>query len=158
MTEDFDRYRADEAERHLSRIKGYRSRISTLADTIANLYADVENIKAVDYTLDRVAGGSPSEVLESMLDDKDARMVECQQQAHELECRVRRVMYVLGRMEDQFHASVLEAHYVNGEEWRAVAERVGYAEQHIYRIRFDALIGYYESMGRDAEIPDALET
>lgn len=159
MATEYERWKADEAAAYLSHVKGAQARIQTLADTIADLYDEIAGIKAVDYSQDRVDGGVVSYLLEQMLDDKQQRMDQCQTQAHDMECRVRRVTYILGRMDDQFHASILEAHYVNGDDWHTVAERANYSTQHIFRIRFDALLGFYDCMfERETDIPNAIET
>lgn len=159
MADEYERWKASEAAAYLSKVKGAQARIQTLADTIADLYEEIAGIKAVDYSADRVAGGAISYLLEQMLDDKQQRMEACQQQAHEMECRVRRVTFLLGRMDDQFHASILEAHYVNGMDWNSIAEMVNYGTTRLFEIRFMALVEFHECMGMDAtQIPDALET
>lgn len=159
MTPEQELWRTSEAADYLSKVKGAQFRIQSLADQIADIYEEIAGIKAVDYSVDRVDGGCPAYIIEAMLDDKDERMKECQRQAHDLECLVRRVDYILGRMDDQLHASILEMHYVNGKPWDEIAEAVSYSSQHIYRLRFDALLCFYDCMfEKDTEIPDALES
>ena len=157
MATESEAWRASEAHSYLCKARGAQRRIQTLADTIADIYAEIVSIKAVDYSIDRVDGGKPSEFVESMLDAKDARMQECQEQAHECECLLRRIVYVLGKMDDQLYASILEDHYINGNEWHVVAEHANYSVQHIHRIRFVALLDFYDCMlDKDAEIPSAI--
>lgn len=157
MPTEYERWKVDEAATYLSQIKGAQSRIQTLADTIADIYNEIAGIKAMDYSNDRVGGGAVSYLLEQMLDDKDQRMKECQQQAHEMECRVRRVTYILGKMDDQFHASILEAHYINGNEWHIVAKSTNYSVDNIFKIRINALMEFYDCMfDNETEIPSAI--
>lgn len=157
MPTEYERWKAEEAAAYLSAVKGAQARIRSLADTMADIYAEMEGIRAVDYSTERVDGGAVSYLLEQMLDDKQQRLDECQGQAHEMECRIRRATYVLGRMEDQLHASILEAHYINGHEWHHVAKSVNYGIDNIFKIRVQALIGFYDCMFEsDAEIPGAV--
>lgn len=158
-TEEFERWKADEAAAYLSRVKGAQARVKSLADEMVDIYEEIAGLKAIDYTKDRVDGGAISYLLEQMLDDKDQRLHDCQRQAHDLECLLRRVTYILDKMDDQFHASILERHYVNGIGWRTVAIDAGYAEASIFDIRIIALNGFYDCMfAQDSEIPDALES
>ena len=157
MATESELWRADAAHRYLCKARGAQRRIQTLADTIADLYEEMAAIKAVDYSVDRVDGGAPSDMLERMLDDKDRRMQECQDQAHQQEALLHRITYILGKMDDQLYASVLEDYYINGHEWYLVAEHHHYSTQHIHRIRFMALLEFHDCMfDEDAEIPDAL--
>ena len=155
MATDSEAWRASEAHAYLCKARGAQRRIQTLADTIADLYDEIAGIKAVDYSVDRVDGGKPSDFIEQMLDDKDARMRECQEQAHDCECMLRRITYCLGKMSDQLYASILEDHYINGNEWYIVAEHANYSLRNIHNIRFMALLDYYDCM-TDNDIPSAI--
>lgn len=157
MPTEYERWKADEAAAYLSRVKGAQARIQSLADTMADIYDEIAGIKAVDYSTERVDGGAVSYLLEQMLDDKQQRLDECQSQAHDMECKVRRVTYILGKMDDQLHASILEAHYINGKEWHMVAKAVNYGIDNIFKIRVQALIGFYDCMfENDSDIPEAV--
>lgn len=159
MATESELWRASEAHAYLSKARGAQRRIQTLADTISDLYTEIAGLKAVDYSVDRVNGSFASDLLESMLDDKDERMKECQKQAHECECTLRRIVYILGKMDEQLYASVLEDYYINGNEWHIVAEHVNYSVQHLHRIRFVALLDFYDCMfEKDTEIPSAIDS
>lgn len=154
-TDEFLQWKASEAHSYLSRARGAQARIQTLAATIADIYEEIIGIKAVDYSGERVSGGLPSEILEQMLDDKQQRQAECQAQAHEAECLLRRIAYCLGKMDDQLYAAILEDHYINGNEWYVVAEHMNYSLRNIHNIRFMALLEYYDCMV-DNDIPSAI--
>lgn len=158
MLSEFEKWKVLEAQSYLKSVSGAQKRIRSLAETIAEIYLDIANIKAIDYSFDRTDGGATSDALVSLLSDKDERMKECQRQAHELECKVRRALYVFERMEDQTHASILESHYVNGKTWEETAEMTGYSIQSIHKMRETALLGFYEVMiDKDkVHIPNAI--
>lgn len=143
---EYERWKAMEAGAYLSRVAGARTRLRTLADAMADVYADMEGIRAIDYATAQVRGGMPSDALDAMLDAKEARLSECQRQAHELEALLARAMYCLGRMPDQGQAALLEARYINGRAWAEVAEGLGCSERHVFQVKPLALAAFYDSM------------
>lgn len=59
---------------------------------------------------------------------------------------------------EPLQAEVLALRYLELLEWKQIADRIGYSEQHTYRVREAALIGLYDHMPeawRSRKIPDA---
>lgn len=157
MLTEFEKFKASEAERYLRGIHGAKMRIKTLSVTIADIYEEMEGIRGVDYSSERVKGGVKGDALTRMIADKDERMQECQRQAHELECRVRRAEYVLNRMPDQRYAALLESRYLQGLSWKDAGAAIGYSDWWCYKWRDDAHIAFYDSMMEaDKKLPDAI--
>lgn len=134
-----------------------RARLATMADAMADICAEMEGLRGIDYAASSM-GGDATDILCDLIAAKDARLRELQAQAHGLEAIVARAAYCLGRMPDQRHAALLEARYLNGRPWGEVARAIGCSRQHLHRLKLVALAGFYESMmERDkVDLPSAI--
>lgn len=151
-------WKMSEAESYLRRVRGAQHRIRTLTASISDIYCEIEGIKAIDYSSIRVTGGGSPDAMAALISEKDQRMRECQEKAHDLECEVRRAQLALSRMADQSYAALLECHYINGLSWIETARDLGYSVSHAHRLKEPALVAFHEVMPvRDkVELPSAI--
>lgn len=155
--DELERWRASEAEAYLRRAGAARARLATMADAMADICAEMEGLRGIDYAASSM-GGDATDILCDLIAAKDARLRELQAQAHGLEALVARAAYCLGRMPDQRHAALLEARYLNGRPWGEVARVVGCSERTAHRESRHALASFYDSMmERDkVDVPSAI--
>lgn len=158
MTDEYQQWLISQAHDYLTQVRGAQARINSLASSMAEIYIDIANIKAIDYSIEKTSGGEKKNLLVDFLNDKDERLREMQRQAHELELKVRRALYCLGKMEDQDLASILEEHYINRKSWQEISVVLSLTDRGIRRRKARALIAFYNELHPQdkTEIPESI--
>lgn len=145
MVEEFERYKAAQAEAWLDYVRSLGTRCATLRDAIEHERAAAEGVQAVCYD-----GMPHASSTGDALPDAVARIQEAiaefatelagytdaQTDAH------RRLM----RMPDASCSGCLVRHYVLGKPWKDVCERMGYSRDGMMTLRRRALAMAYDVM------------
>lgn len=108
---------------------------------IARCRADIYSVHAVDYSAERVSGGSHQDIA-----DKIAILTELLDKANRewdqlinLRTEIRQK---IANIDSYVFRAVLIEYYVLQKNWEQVAENMGYSRQHIHRIYGKALQAY----------------
>lgn len=147
LSKEFEAACILDAHRALMRVACARSRASSARFRAEQIEAMKENIKAIDYSLERVAGSSGcNDRAEDLMHRMERVAAECCEAASEWIREADRAKLVLDRMSNQEHAAILEMHYLAGASWANTATAFGYSGPGIYDVRKQALKGFFEVM------------
>ncbi len=101
------------------------------------LYALAEN---VTHALTGMPGGTANpHKAQHCLEEAMAMKEEAQQQMTALLKAYRHIEAVIAAMPKSAHRELLERHYIQGQNWQAVAQRMHYTDRQIYRLHNEAL-------------------
>ena len=122
-----------EIKKKLSEYKDLKKLLNSEQERIATLRSQIYNVKATDYSSERVSGTRESTYLESILDRIDL-----------LEKRADNLMQMLFETEDLIadnmdNLSAIEQamvidRYMNGWSWKKISEKYNYEESQPYKI------------------------
>jgi len=146
MEDEFREYRIEQAGAWLDRIRRMGVKVRTLEGEIAELRADAEGLKALDYTRERVSmspsGDRMAEIAALVFDKLDEFTDEYGGYMFERE----RARSCIMRLPDERHAAVLVRRYLSGQLWKEISESMGYDLRTVYRLRADGLCELYDLM------------
>lgn len=115
---------------------------------IARCRADIYSVHAVDYSAERVSGGSHQDIadkiaiLSELLDKANREWDQLINLRTEIRQKIANIdSYVL--------RAVLIEYYVLQKNWEQVADDMGYSIQHVYRIHGKALQAYQSKNYKD---------
>ena len=122
-----------EIKKKLSEYKDLKKLLNSEQERIATLRSQIYNVKATDYSSERVSGTRENTYLESILDRIDL-----------LEKRADNLMQMLFETEDLIadnmdNLSAIEQamvidRYMNGWSWKKISEKYNYEESQPYKI------------------------
>lgn len=147
MTDEFQQYCISVAEEFLKRVRGLALRQASAQDVINQQVSIMDGLKAIDYSVSQISGGSsPDSRLVAVIEKIDDMISHYQAMFEDWQTAIGHAKDILARMDDQLYASVLERYYLAGQTWRSIASSMGYSVDNIYKIRPYALVGFYQAM------------
>lgn len=159
MTNDFDEYRATQAEEWMRDVRRASLSARNAKQRLDEVRAVMDGIGAVVY--DKVGGAAGMEhgddAMAARVMRLDAATGTWAERYADFMARVQRADLALDRLDDPRHARLLRLHYFDLWEWERVCTDMGYSYSHMMRLRFDALLALYDVI-RDApgvSVPDA---
>lgn len=129
------------AKEELMQLRAIDKALRSTELEIARYRADIYSVHSVDYSAERVSGGSHQDVADKIailteLLDKANREWE---QLINLRTEIRQK---IANIDSYVLRSVLIEYYVLQKNWEQVADDMGYSIQHIYRMHGKALHSY----------------
>ena len=122
-----------EIKKKLSEYKDLKKLLNSEQERIATLRSQIYNVKATDYSSERVSGTRESTYLESILDRielLEKRADNLMQMLFETEDLIADNMDNLSAVEQ---AMVIDR-YMNGWSWKKISEKYNYEESQPYKI------------------------
>ena len=122
-----------EIKKKLSEYKDLKKLLNSEQERIATLRSQIYNVKATDYSSERVSGTRESTYLESILDrieSLEKRADNLMQMLFETEDLIADNMDNLSAIEQ---AMVIDR-YMNGWSWKKISEKYNYEESQPYKI------------------------
>ena len=122
-----------EIKKKLSEYKDLKKLLNSEQERIATLRSQIYNVKATDYSSERVSGTRESTYLESILDRielLEKRADNLMQMLFETEDLIADNMDNLSAIEQ---AMVIDR-YMNGWSWKKISEKYNYEESQPYKI------------------------
>lgn len=122
-----------EIKKKLSEYKDLKKLLNSEQERIATLRSQIYNVKATDYSSERVSGTRESTYLESILDRielLEKRADNLMQMLFEIEDLIADNMDNLSAIEQ---AMVIDR-YMNGWSWKKISEKYNYEESQPYKI------------------------
>lgn len=147
MTDEFQQYCISVAEEFLKRVRGLTLRQASAHDAINQQIAILDGLKAIDYSVSQISGGSSHDSrLVEVIEKIDGMVSQYRAMVDDWQTAIGHAKDILARMDDQLYASVLERYYLSGHTWRSIAASMGYSVDNIYKIRPYALVAFYAAM------------
>ena len=160
MTEEYNRYRREQARAWLEHCRGLMRREKAVADLAARELAAADNLKAMDYSRGNVKASLKVDAVERAavrhMDFAERLEIAAQESAAERADALERI----SKLPNPTEQAVLIEFYLTSEAPRSedVARRMNYSERNVRYIRDAALVHVYEHMPhvwRDA-VPTAV--
>ncbi|MGN0034786.1 MAG: hypothetical protein ACI364_03550 [Coriobacteriales bacterium] len=146
MTEEWDAYRRDQAEGWLKGVAAHRRRVDALRAAVEAKRAELDGLHGMDYSRPVVSATASDDAMTNAVYRVTEAIRDYCAELTALTAEQADANQRLASMTDATGAAALSMHYLAGIEWAAVADRLGYSERHLYRIRDDALVEAYEIM------------
>lgn len=126
------------AKEYLEYIRSLDIRLRMKGSQISRLRADICCIQALDYTKDRISGGSPVDI-----SDKIARLDELIRAANEewdeLIAERERANARIQRLESIKQQEVLTRRFIYNEKWEVIAVKMNITWQSVWKLYYRAL-------------------
>ena len=126
------------AKEYLEYIRSLDIRLRTEEDRIAQLRRDICALQALDYTKDRISGGSPVDI-----SDKIARLDELIREANEewdeLIAERERANARIRKLESIKQQEVLTRRFIYNEKWEVIAVKMNITWQSVWKLYYRAL-------------------
>ena len=159
MDEELQRYRTDQAEAWLMKVRKAVGYAKALEESAAYHFAAADNLKSMDYSAIRVTTSpTPDQIPNAVIAHIEAGKALGEVAASASE-RIAQAARALSQMDDATEAMCLQLYYVDAlETWEHVCVRMHYTYDGMMKLRRRALLHAYDVMPhveRDA-IPTAL--
>lgn len=126
------------AKEYLEYVRSLDIRLRTEEDRIAQLRRDICSLQALDYTKDRISGGSPVDI-----SDKIARLDELIREANEewdeLIAERERANARIRKLESVKQQEVLTRRFIYNEKWEVIAVKMNITWQSVWKLYYRAL-------------------
>ena len=126
------------AKEYLEYIRSLDIRLRMKESQISRLRADICCIQAMDYTKDRISGGSPVDI-----SDKIARLDELIRTANdewdELIAERERANARIRKLESIKQQEVLTRRFIYNEKWEVIAVKMNVTWQSVWKLYYRAL-------------------
>lgn len=126
------------AKEYLEYIRSLDIRLRMEEQRIARLRQDICSIQALDYSKDRITGGSPIDV-----SDKIARLDELIQKANEdwdaLINKREEARQLISELASTKQQEVLTRRYIRNERWEVIAAEMNITWQSVWKLYYRAL-------------------
>lgn len=126
------------AKEYLEYIRSLDIRLRMKESQISRLRADICCIQALDYTKDRISGGSPIDI-----SDKIARLDELIRTANdewdELIAERERANARIRKLESIKQQEVLTRRFIYNEKWEVIAVKMNVTWQSVWKLYYRAL-------------------
>lgn len=126
------------AKEYLEYIRSLDIRLRMKESQISRLRADICCIQALDYTKDRISGGSPVDI-----SDKIARLDELIRTANdewdELIAERERANARIRKLESIKQQEVLTRRFIYNEKWEVIAVKMSITGQSVWKLYYRAL-------------------
>lgn len=139
------------AKEYLEYVRSLDIRLRMKDAQISQLQRDICCIRALDYTKDRISGGSPVDI-----SDKIARLDELIRAANEewdelIEMR-EQAKTLIAKLESATQQEVLTKRYIQNKRWEQIAVEMNITWRHTFRIHRAALDGFSQKMALNVSI------
>lgn len=126
------------AKEYLEYVRSLDIRLRMKDAQISQLQRDICCIQALDYTKDRISGGSPVDI-----SDKIARLDELIREANEewdeLIAERERANACIQRLESIKQQEVLTRRFIYNEKWEVIAVKMNITWQSVWKLYYRAL-------------------
>ena len=120
--------------------KEYLSQAMWLDKSINNKLEQMERLKAVDFTQEKVSGGKATT---SPMEDATVKLIDLSYEINDDIDRLidlkREILETISQVEDVSYQLLLEMRYINNKGWDDVAREMGYDKRWIMRLHGRAL-------------------
>ena len=139
------------AKEYLEYVRSLDIRLRMKDSRISQLQRDICCIRALDYTKDRISGGSPVDI-----SDKIARLDELIREANEewdelIEMR-EQAKVLIAKLESATQQEVLTKRYIQNKRWEQIAVEMNITWRHTFRIHRAALEEFSQKMALNVSI------
>lgn len=139
------------ARDYLERIRHLESRLRMKESQIDQYRRDICSLRALDYTADKICGGSPIDV-----SDKIARLDELIRDTNRewdelIEMREQAKTFI-SKLESATQQEVLTKRYIQNKRWEQIAVEMNITWRHTFRIHRAALDGFSQKMAYHVSI------
>ena len=139
------------AKEYLEYVRSLDIRLRMKDAQISQLQRDICCIRALDYTKDRISGGSPVDI-----SDKIARLDELIREANEewdelIEMR-EQAKTLISKLESATQQEVLTKRYIQNKRWEQIAVELNITWRHTFRIHRAALKEFSQKMALNVSI------
>nr|DAD63278.1 MAG TPA: Protein of unknown function (DUF1492) [Caudoviricetes sp.] len=139
------------AKEYLEYVRSLEVRLRMKDSRISQLQRDICCIRALDYTKDRISGGSPVDI-----SDKIARLDELIREANdewdELIAERERAKTIIAKLESATQQEVLTKRYIQNKRWEQIAVEMNITWRHTFRIHRAALEEFSQKMALNVSI------
>ncbi len=154
MDDELQRYRIDQAERWLAKVRKLVSYERAMREAAEVQYEMADGLRGIDYSRDQVDTSPTADAIPNAViahDEAGETMVEIADSARE---RVKQAAEVIARLNDVKEATCLRLYYVEAfATWRHVRTAMSYTEDGLKSLRRRALLNVYEIMPHDQRDP-----
>ena len=139
------------AKEYLEYVRSLDIRLRMKDSRISQLQRDICCIRALDYTKDRISGGSPIDVsdkiarLDELIRDTNREwdeLIEMREQAKTL----------IARLESATQQEVLTKRYIQNKRWEQIAVELNITWRHTFRIHRAALEEFSQKMALNVSV------
>ncbi len=139
------------AKEYLEYVRSLDIRLRMKDSQISQLQRDICCIRALDYTKDRISGGSPVDI-----SDKIARLDELIREANDewdelIEMR-EQAKTLISKLESATQQEVLTKRYIQNKRWEQIAVELNITWRHTFRIHRAALEEFSQKMALNVSI------
>lgn len=148
MSDEWSRYRREQAERWLGHVAARVRRVDALRAEVDAKRTELDGLHAIDYSRPAVSVGMATgddAMVDALYGLNRAISGYCRELA-DLTAEQADAHARLASLADATGAAALSMHYLAGLEWTEVADRLGYSKRHVFRIRDAALVEAYGVM------------
>lgn len=123
--------------------QGYKIRqeIKMQKDLLIELEYNLDNVKSIDYSKEKLQGGQLPDDSETV--EKINRILQTQELIKKKELELKNIqagIYLnIMKLENSSERMLLQSRYIFNETWEQIAERIGYSVMHTHRIHKKAL-------------------
>lgn len=147
MNEELQRYRTEQAEAWLSKVRRAVGYAKALEESAAAQFAAADNLKAMDYSAVRVTTTpTPDQIPNAVIAHIEAGKALGEVAASASE-RVAQAARALAQMDDSIEAMCLQLYYVDAmDTWEHVCVKMHYSYDGMMKLRRRALLHAYDVM------------
>ena len=146
MTEEFERYRYEQARAWLEHVRGIGIEVERLQGLVESERAQLDGLKGIDYTVERVDGSREMPDLADLVDRIFDHIREYAASLSAYTDERRKAAMALEGLADPKERLALSMHYLMGETWAEVCSRMGYSKQRMMEIRREGVAHAYDVM------------
>lgn len=153
---EYEEYMAAESRRWLDYVSTILPKIRS-CDNMLEVVRYMAEPKGIDYTKPFVNGSISKDIIADTVAAMEELMGRWGDERQRLTSELDDAMATINRLEDPRHVMLLERRYIEGMQWKDVADDLGYSEQACYKMHNDAAVALHRYLpsGWRTEIPDA---
>ena len=146
MDEELQRYRIDQAERWLSKVRKLVSYERAMREAAEVQYEMADGLRGIDYTRDQVDTSPTADAIPNAVIAHDEAGGSLEQIADSARERISEAARALDRMDDPTEAAALTLYYIACRKWEAVCVKMNYTWDGMMTLRRRALLHAYDVM------------
>ena len=154
MDDELQRYRIEQAESWLSKVRKLVSYEKAMREAAEVQYEMADGLRGIDYTRDQVDTSLTADAIPNAViahEEAGETMVAIADSARE---RIRQAVEAISKIKDAKEAMCLRLYYVDGmDTWERVRAAMSYTQDGMKSLRRRALLNVYDVMPHDQRDP-----
>lgn len=146
MDEEYERYRIDQAEAWLLKVRRLVGYERAMRDAAESQFALADGLKGIDYASIRVSTSADGDAIPRAVEAHIVAAEDLEAIAEDAAGRVRSAAAALDSMDDPTEAAALASYYIACKTWEQVCVDMAYTWQGMMTLRRRALLHAYDVM------------